>query len=210
MSPGGSSHPSPASRSRATMGLRFPTGSMKSGRTIRNMHTGESLIMLVDEEEAPAACNSTACIRHRAVRASAALPHRVHRDIYSRSGNPGHVPGPRTAARSASRRREQQGRSAPAAHLREQLRSTLHNDRRDAPSGGVVRAFVLAHAIASNRGAGPDGLPASPILPLRFVDLSQGFLAGVPYSVQRAVFAAARAIAIATGLERRVRQYLSS
>ena len=78
------------------------------------------------------------------------------------------------------------------------------------PPGGVVQAFQLAYGIANDGGAAGDGLPANPILRLRFIDLSQGFLAGVPRLLQRAVLGLARILATVTGLERRVRHYLNA
>lgn len=77
------------------------------------------------------------------------------------------------------------------------------------PPGGVVRAFQLAYALANAGEAGDDGLPRNPILRLRFIDISQGFLVAIPLPVQRAVFGAARVISMLAGRERSVRRSLT-
>lgn len=72
------------------------------------------------------------------------------------------------------------------------------------PAGGVVHAFELAYAVANEGGAGKDGLPANPIVRLRFVQISQGFLPRIPIFVQKTIFAIAAAIAKFTGIEKRL------
>jgi hypothetical protein len=74
----------------------------------------------------------------------------------------------------------------------------------------VVRAFQLAYAVANDGGAGKDGLPRNPLLRLRFVAISQGFLASIPISFQRFVFAIAALLARISGVERRVKRYLET
>ena len=76
------------------------------------------------------------------------------------------------------------------------------------PAGGVVKALQLAYAVANDGGAAPDGLPRNPLLRLRFIALSQGFLAGVPLPLQRAAFASATFLARLFGLEHHVNRYL--
>jgi mannose-6-phosphate isomerase-like protein (cupin superfamily) len=83
---------------------------------------------------------------------------------------------------------------------------TLHTR----PAGGVVRAFRLAYGIANEGGAASDGLPRNPILRLRFIRISQGFLPGIPLPLQKAIFELARMVSGMTGLENRVRKFTES
>lgn len=78
------------------------------------------------------------------------------------------------------------------------------------PAGGVVKAFQLAFAVANDGGAAKDGLPANPLLRLRFIAISQGFLPVLPLTFQRTIFAIARFLAKISGVERRVQRYLST
>jgi mannose-6-phosphate isomerase-like protein (cupin superfamily) len=78
------------------------------------------------------------------------------------------------------------------------------------PAGGVVDAFKLAYGIANEGGAGRDGLPKNPIIRLRFIEISGGFLPRIPRRLQSAVLLAARWIAQATGLEHGVRRHLDA
>jgi len=78
------------------------------------------------------------------------------------------------------------------------------------PAGGVVRAFQLAYAVANAGRASADGLPRNPLLRLRFIQISQGFLPGIPLWLQRAVFGIAAFLARITGAERRVKRYLTA
>jgi len=78
------------------------------------------------------------------------------------------------------------------------------------PAGGVVRAFQLAYAVANAGRASADGLPRNPLLRLRFIQMSQGFLPGIPLWFQRAAFAMAALLARTTGVETRVRRYLAA
>ncbi|HMG84096.1 MAG TPA: hypothetical protein VK574_00045 [Terracidiphilus sp.] len=77
------------------------------------------------------------------------------------------------------------------------------------PAGGVVKAFELAYGVANEGGAAKDGLPKNPIVRLRFIEISQGFLPGVPPGLQRALFGAAALAARLTGVEQRLRRYMS-
>jgi mannose-6-phosphate isomerase-like protein (cupin superfamily) len=78
------------------------------------------------------------------------------------------------------------------------------------PAGGVVRAFQLAYAVANDGAAGKDGLPKNPLLRLRFIQISQGFLPGIPLTAQKLAFGAAGLLAKVTGLEKRVQRYLAA
>lgn len=77
------------------------------------------------------------------------------------------------------------------------------------PAGGVVRAFQLAYGIANDGGAAKDGLPKNPLIRLRFIQISQGFIPGPPRAFQKALFTAAELLSRITGVERRLQRYLS-
>lgn len=76
------------------------------------------------------------------------------------------------------------------------------------PAGSVVKAFQLAYAVANDGGAATDGLPKNPLIRLRFVALTEGFVPGPPLKLQQFVLSAAALLAQFTGAERRVRRYL--
>jgi mannose-6-phosphate isomerase-like protein (cupin superfamily) len=78
------------------------------------------------------------------------------------------------------------------------------------PAGGVVRAFQLAYAVANEGRASEDGLPRNPLLRLRFIQISQGFLPGIPLWLQKAAFGMAALLSRITGVETRVRRYLAA
>jgi mannose-6-phosphate isomerase-like protein (cupin superfamily) len=70
------------------------------------------------------------------------------------------------------------------------------------PPGGVVAAFQMAYAVANAGGAAKDGLPRNPIVALVFIQTSQGFLPGVPLFLQRGLFALAGWVARVGGINR--------
>lgn len=72
------------------------------------------------------------------------------------------------------------------------------------PAGGVVKAFQLAYGVANDGGAAKDGLPKNPLVRLRFIEISQGFLPGIPLWAQRTVFSVAAFLAKVTGVEKRL------
>jgi mannose-6-phosphate isomerase-like protein (cupin superfamily) len=76
------------------------------------------------------------------------------------------------------------------------------------PAGGVVRAFQVAYGIANDGGATTDGLPRNPIVRLVFIRMSEGFLPHIPVVVQKAVLGVAAFVARVTGIERRLTRYL--
>jgi mannose-6-phosphate isomerase-like protein (cupin superfamily) len=84
-----------------------------------------------------------------------------------------------------------------------------HSDERSVirvetkPAGGVVRAFQLAYAVANEGRAAADGLPRNPLLRLRFAQICQGFVPGIPLWLQRTVFLLAGGMAKVTGVDRR-------
>jgi mannose-6-phosphate isomerase-like protein (cupin superfamily) len=77
------------------------------------------------------------------------------------------------------------------------------------PAGGVVKAFQLAYAIANLGGAARDGLPKNPVIRLRFIQIGQGFLPSMPLMFQICLFRIAAMISRMTGIERRLQQYFA-
>jgi mannose-6-phosphate isomerase-like protein (cupin superfamily) len=77
------------------------------------------------------------------------------------------------------------------------------------PAGGVVRAFQIVYGIANNGGSAPDGLPQNPLARLIFIRTTQGYLPQIPLLLQKTIFAVANIIAHLTGLHRRLSRYYS-
>jgi mannose-6-phosphate isomerase-like protein (cupin superfamily) len=77
------------------------------------------------------------------------------------------------------------------------------------PAGGVVKAFQLAYGAANDGGAARDGLPKNPLVRLRFIGIAQGFLLLPPLPLQKLVLRLAFVIAKLTGVERRIQRYIS-
>lgn len=75
------------------------------------------------------------------------------------------------------------------------------------PSGGVVRAFQLAYCIANDGKAGRDGLPRNLLLRLRFIEISQGYLARIPLRLQKIILKLAAVVSRLTGQERLAQRY---
>jgi len=75
------------------------------------------------------------------------------------------------------------------------------------PAGGVVQAFQIAYGVANDGGSGPDGLPTDPLTRLIFVRTTQGYWPQIPLLVQKISFAAANLLAHVTGLHRRLSRY---
>jgi hypothetical protein len=76
------------------------------------------------------------------------------------------------------------------------------------PAGGVVTAFEIAYGVANAGGAGRDGLPKNPLVRLRFIEISQGFLSGIPLFVQQTVFSVAKIFSRWTGVEKSLNKYV--
>lgn len=183
---------------------------MRKGRTIRNDQTGESLTMLVSEDENDGALQL----------------YRVHLPAY-RPGPPLHchlvfsetftvLEGTLDMYLDRERRhvRLRAGESV-TAEVR-QLHTFANNADgpcimtvETRPAGGVVKAFQIAYGVANSGGAAEDGLPKNRLIRLRFIGISQGFLPGAPLMLQRAVFAIAKFSARVTGMERRLQAYLT-
>jgi mannose-6-phosphate isomerase-like protein (cupin superfamily) len=75
------------------------------------------------------------------------------------------------------------------------------------PAGGVVKAFQLAYGVANDRGAAQDGLPRNPLVRLLFLRTTEGFLPRIPLAVQKVVFGFAAFVASLTGVEKRLAAY---
>lgn len=183
---------------------------MKKDQVIRNVATGETLAMLVSEEENGGACQLYE-VRLPPHRPSPPLHYHVDfietftvkqgkLDIY--------------VDRDQKHLLLQPGESA-TAHLRQPHRFANDYDEpviftiKTDPAGGVVKAFQLAYGIANDGGAANDGLPKNPIARLVFVKTTQGYLPGVPRTLQSIVFSCAALIARVAGLEKRWRVYFT-
>ncbi|MGB8769985.1 MAG: hypothetical protein WCC92_10240 [Candidatus Korobacteraceae bacterium] len=70
------------------------------------------------------------------------------------------------------------------------------------PAGGVVKAFRLAYGIANEGGGAEDGLPKNLLSRLIFIRTSEGFLPQIPLAIQKFVFVIAGFIAKITGHEK--------
>jgi mannose-6-phosphate isomerase-like protein (cupin superfamily) len=176
---------------------------MKTGETIRNKQTGETLTMLVSEEE------------NGGVRQL----HQVHLPP-RRPTPPLHyhlkfaetfsvVEGALDIYLDRERRHillnPQESITAEVRQLH-----TFANDRDEStlitidtqPAGEVVKAFQLAYGVANDGRAAKDGLPRNPLVRLIFIRTSEGFLSYVPLAVQKVVFGLAAFVAKMTGIER--------
>jgi quercetin dioxygenase-like cupin family protein len=183
---------------------------MKKNQVIRNSATGETLTMLVSEEENGGACQLyEVCLP----------PHRPSPPLHY------HVDFIETFTVKQGRLdiyvdREQKhlpllpGESA-TAHIRQPHRFANDHDQpviftvETNPAGGVVRAFQLAYGIANDGGAAKDGLPKNPIARLVFVSTTQGYLPAFPRMLQRIAFGCAASLARLTDLEKRWRVYFT-
>jgi mannose-6-phosphate isomerase-like protein (cupin superfamily) len=182
---------------------------MRAGESIRNNQTGETLIMLVNEEE----------------NGGARQLYEVH--LPPRRPSPPlhyHLAFAETfqVVEGALDMYLGRERNHVVVHPEEKLTAeigqlhTFANERdtpavitiETKPAGGVVRAFQLAYGVANDGGAARDGLPRNPIIRLVFIRMSEGFLPRVPLIVQKAVLGVAAFVARITGIEKRLRRYL--
>jgi mannose-6-phosphate isomerase-like protein (cupin superfamily) len=183
---------------------------MRKDQVIKNDATGETLTMLVSEQENGGACQLYE-VRLPPHRPSPPLHYHVDfietftvrqgkLDIY--------------VDREQKHLLLQPGDSA-TAHLRQPHRFSNDHDEpvvftiKTEPAGGVVKAFQLAYGIANDGGAAKDGLPKNPIARLVFVKTTQGYLPGIPRVIQSILFSCAALIARVTGLEKRWRTYFT-
>lgn len=177
---------------------------MRKDQTIGNRLTGETLTMLVSEEDTGGALQiyrvnlpphrpSPPVHYHLAFRETFAVEEGTL-DVY--------VGRKRThiVLKAGDRATVQIGQPHTFANHSDE-RSVIRVETR--PAGGVVRAFQLAYAVANEGGSAADGLPRNPLLRLRFVQISQGFLPRIPLWLQRTAFGLAALVAKATGMDRR-------
>ena len=181
---------------------------MRSGATIRNNRTGESITMIVSEEDSAGArqfyevhlpAHRPSPPRHYHLDFSETFSvvaggldiflDREHRHVVLRPGESLTV-GPRQI------------------HTFANLRATPSRITIDTrPAAGVVRAFEIAYGVANDGGSGPDGLPTDPLTRLIFTRTTQGYLPQIPLSLQKIAFRAAVALSYLTGLHRRLSRY---
>lgn len=163
---------------------------MRSGETIRNEVTGETLTMLEGERESGGVRQLYAVLLP-AHRPSPPLHYHV---AFTETFTV--TEGTLDVFLGRERRRVTltAGESV-TAELRQP--HTFANDRdlpvrftvETRPPGGVVGAFQMAYAVANAGGAAKDGLPRRPLMRLRFIRQAQGFVPGVPFWVQKGLFA---------------------
>jgi quercetin dioxygenase-like cupin family protein len=183
---------------------------LKKNRVISNNARGETLTMLVSEEENSGACQLyEVCLPPR--RPSPPLHYHVdfietftlkqgQLDIY--------------VDRDQKHLLLLPGDSA-TAHIRQPHRFANDHDEpviftiKTEPAGGVVKAFQLAYGIANDGGAAKDGLPKNPVARLVFVKTTQGYLPAFPRTLQRIAFSCAALVAKLTGLEKRWQVYFT-
>jgi mannose-6-phosphate isomerase-like protein (cupin superfamily) len=150
---------------------------MKKDQTIGNRHTGETLTLLVSEEENGGA-RQFYRVRLPPRRRSPPLHYHIaFTETFAC------VEGTLDMYFGRERRHL---RLKPGESVTAEIRQphTFANDSDQPclmtvethPAGGVVKAFQLAYGIANDGGAASDGLPKNPIVRLRFIQISQGFL----------------------------------
>jgi mannose-6-phosphate isomerase-like protein (cupin superfamily) len=178
--------------------MRFEA--MRSGETIRNHATSETLTMLEGEQE------SGGVRQLYAMRVPLGRPSPPMHDHVAFTERLTVMEGALDFYLGRERRRVT---LAPGQSVTAEIGQphTFANDRDEwttftvetRPPGGVVAAFQMANA----GGAAKDGLPRNPIVRLVFIRTSQRFLPGVPLFLQRGLFAlvdwVARASAMGAG-----------
>ena len=178
---------------------------MKKNQSIRNNATGETLAMLVSEEENGGAC------RLYEVRLP---PHRPGSPLHY------HVDFIETFTVKQGKLdiyvdRDQkhlllQPAESATAQIRQLHRFANEHDEpviftiKTKPAGGVVKAFQLAHGIANDGGAARDGLPKNVIARFVFFKTTQGYLPGIPRALQRIAFSCAALVARVGGTMKKV------
>lgn len=183
---------------------------MKKNQIIRNNTTGETLTMLVSDEENGGACQLYE-VRLPSHRPGPPLHYHVDfietfavkegkLDIYV-DRDQKHLllqPGESTTAQIRQPHRFANDHDAPVIF-------TIKTK----PAGGVVKAFQLAYGIANDGGAARDGLPKNPIARFVFFKTTQGYLPGIPRALQGIAFSCAALIARVAGLEKRWQVYFT-
>jgi mannose-6-phosphate isomerase-like protein (cupin superfamily) len=181
---------------------------MKKNQTLRNNATGETLTMLVSEEENGGACQLYEVLLppHRP-----GPPLHYHLDFIEtfavKHGQLDLYLGkelkhlPLVSGESATAQIRQPHRFANGHD--EPVIFTIETK----PAGGVVKAFQLAYGIANEGGAARDGLPKNLIARLVFIKTAEGYLPGIPLVLQRFVSSCATFMARVTGLEKTWQAY---
>jgi quercetin dioxygenase-like cupin family protein len=183
---------------------------MKQNQTIRNNATGETLTMLVSDEENNGVCQLYEVFLppHRP-----SPPPHYHVDFTETFT----VKQGKLDFYVDSDQKHlllQPGESA-TAQIRQPHRFANNRDEpviftiKTKPAGGVVKAFQLAYGISNDGGAARDGLPKNPIARLVFAKTTQGYLPAIPRAIQRIVFGCAALLARAVGLEKKWQVYFA-
>ena len=183
---------------------------MKKNETIRNNATGETLTMLVSDEE-----NNGACQLYEVF----LPPHRPSPPLHY------HVDFTETFTvkqgkldfyvdRDQKHLLLQPGESATAEIWQPHRFSNDHDEPviftiKTKPAGGVVKAFQLSYGISNDGGAAGDGLPKNAIARLVFVKTTQGYLPGIPRTLQKVLFSCAALLAKVTGIDKRWQPYFT-
>ena len=183
---------------------------MKQNQTIRNNATGETLTMLVSDEE-----NNGVCQLYEVF----LPPHRPSPPPHY------HVDFTETFTvkqgkldfyvDSDQKHLLLQPGESTTAQIRQPHRFANNHDEaviftiKTKPAGGVVKAFQLAYGISNDGGAARDGLPKNPIARLVFAKTTQGYLPAIPRAIQRIVFGCAALLARAVGLEKKWQVYFA-
>jgi quercetin dioxygenase-like cupin family protein len=178
---------------------------MRSGEIIGNVKTGETLTMLISEDECAGARQ---LYRVRLPPRRPSPPAHYHLkfaetftvlqgalDIYVGPRGDHIVLHPQESITAEA------GQIHTFANHRD-VWTVMTVDTR--PAGGVVRAFQLAYGLANEGQASQDGLPNNPLARLLFIRTSEGFLPHIPFVVQKTVLALAALLAKVTGVEKRL------
>jgi mannose-6-phosphate isomerase-like protein (cupin superfamily) len=183
---------------------------MLKNQTIRNNATGETLTMLVSEDENGGTCQLYE-VHLPPNRPSPPLHYHVDftETFTVKSGKLDFYVG------TEQRRLSLQPGDSITAQLRQPHRFANDHDEavrftvKTKPAGGVVKAFQMAYGIANDGAAAPDGLPKNPIARLVFVKTAQGYLPSIPLALQKLTFACAEFVAKITGIEKKWQVYFS-
>jgi mannose-6-phosphate isomerase-like protein (cupin superfamily) len=182
---------------------------MKPYQTISNKQTGETLTLLISEEDNGGVCNKYEIFlpAHRP-----SPPMHYHTDfieIFTVKK------GVLDFYLDKEKRRVSIGEGQSLTAEINQLH-TFANDHGEPviftvearPAGGLVKAFQLAYGVANEGGCGEDQLPANFLVKLYFIRLSQGYLPSIPLFFQKTLFAFATFILYVVGKKRKLDQYL--
>jgi quercetin dioxygenase-like cupin family protein len=183
---------------------------MKKNQTIRNNATGETLTMLVSDEENNGVCQIYEVFLPPHCPSPPLHYHLDFTETFTvKQGKLDFY-----LDRDQKHLRLQPGESV-TARIRQPHRLANNRDEpviftiKTKPAGGVVKAFQLAYGISNDGGAASDGLPKNPIARLVFVKTTQGYLPVIPRTLQRIAFSCAALLARVTGLDKRWQLYFT-